>query len=372
MKISAYAALCLFMATLAFGQGCPQGQVFLKNDNLPANPSGATAVSVVPGLCEGEAIGCVFDVSAIGAVVQVDLAAVGFFNAAGANGIQAAANLQIYDGITWSGGIPTLGPQVFDFATSAGASIGVTSHAINTQDISGFNVTVSSGKLVVAWPMDFNPNGTCPTGYQTNFGTDNPAFTFTCTTPPQKNLIMIQGQGWRDAATANVGGIPLCPIFYNGNWVIRACVHDVTPVNPLSIAFLPSSSTFAGGLTLVRFVGQPADGGKIYIPLVSCTLGTTPIPSTTLALPILIDVCTSYQLNDPSSASVFALAPPGQQFGFLLSGGPQIGTASGTVTIPVNVVAPPAGIPLYFAWVLVNPAGGVIEGVSPAAALTIF
>lgn len=366
MKRSMIAAfLVAVSATMAIAQGCAPATTFLKNDNLPAVPSGPLAVSVIPGLCEGEAIGAIFDVSSIGSVVRIDNAAVGYFNNAGANGIQAAVNLQIYDGVTFSGTTPVLGPLVFDFGVATNASVGVTSTAINVVDISSFNVNVTSGKMVVVWEMDFNVlGGTCATGYTTNFGTDNPSLTSVCTTPSQKNLVRITGQGWRDVRFATVSGFPLCPFFINGNWVIRACARDVTPVNPLTINFFPSAATTAGGLTLVQFVGTPADGGKIYIPVISCTLGSTPIPGTTLSLPFLIDVCSNYYLND-LTFSVFALTPPPNKFGFLLPNG----TASGTVSIPLNVVAPPGGIPIHFCWALLN--GPTIEGISQLKTLTI-
>ena len=45
-------------------QACASGQTLLKNDVLPVNP-GMQSVSVITGLCEGEAAGCVFDFTSI-------------------------------------------------------------------------------------------------------------------------------------------------------------------------------------------------------------------------------------------------------------------------------------------------------------------
>ncbi|HET6202751.1 MAG TPA: hypothetical protein VFI25_08110 [Planctomycetota bacterium] len=145
---------------LASAQGCPPGQTFLKSDNLPAVPGGFSTVSVIPGLCEGEACGAVFDVSSLGPQVRVQSAAVGYVNAGGANGIQASVDLEFFDGITWSGTIPVLGPSHFRWSTATGSSIGVTSSGINiSPPLSTYNITATSGKLVCAWWMDFNPQG---------------------------------------------------------------------------------------------------------------------------------------------------------------------------------------------------------------------
>ena len=117
----------------------------------------------------------------------------------------AAVNLTIYDGISWAGGIPTLGPEVFDYAAATTNLIGVTSSAINTIDVSAFDIQITSGKLVVAWWMDTNPNGSCAQGHPANFATDYPTGNANCNVT-QKNLLYILGQGWRDAATATVQG----------------------------------------------------------------------------------------------------------------------------------------------------------------------
>jgi hypothetical protein len=218
-----FVSFAFFLAPVLHAQTCAPGQTFFKNDVLPANP-GQSSVSVIQGLCEGEACGCVFDVSSVGSQVKVESAAVGYMQAGGVNGTQALVNLQIYDGVTFPGGVPQLGPLVFDFEAATQGDIGVTSSAINTVDLSGFDITVTSGKLVIAWVMEFNPIGTCAAGYAANFATDYPSGLANCNVH-QKNLIDLQGQGWQDASTATVSGFPLCPIYYAGNWLIRACVQ---------------------------------------------------------------------------------------------------------------------------------------------------
>jgi hypothetical protein len=204
-------------------QSCAGGQSFFKNDVLPANP-GQQAVSVIQGLCEGEAAGCVFNVTAVGTTVKVKSAAIGYVQAGGVNGTPAAVNLKIYDGITFPGGIPALGPQVFDFSSATGGLIGVTSSGINSIDLSQFDIPITSGKAVITWWMEIQTVGSCAQGHPANFATDYPTGAANCNVQ-QKNLIYILGQGWRDASTASVQGFTLCPLYYAGNWLIRACME---------------------------------------------------------------------------------------------------------------------------------------------------
>jgi len=213
----------------AHAQGCAvNSQIFLKNDNLPVLP-GTQPVSIIPGLCEGEAMGCVFDVSGqqFSSEVKVNSVSGAFINPANVAGITAIVDLEIYDGITWVGTTPVLGPKVFDFENDAGANIQFGSSGVNTVDISNFDVRISSGQLVVAWFLELTQSsGSCATGYTTNFATDNNLSPCAAPCGPiRKNLIFIQGQGWRDPMTATVSGFPLCSCFYAGNWIIRACVE---------------------------------------------------------------------------------------------------------------------------------------------------
>ncbi len=215
---------------------------FFKNDNLPQVPSGSETVAVIRGLCDGEAAGCVLDVSGLGSPVQINKASVGYMNVAGAVGITAAANLVIYDGISWAGGLPSFGPEVFDFEQVTGASIQLTSSAINEIDISAFNVIVSSGQAVVTWEMQFNTGGNCASGYQTNFATDYSGGGGGCS-PAEKNLIYIQGQGWRDVTKAKVLFLNLCPLYVAGNWLMRICAEGSGPVGPVNYCTAGTSAS---------------------------------------------------------------------------------------------------------------------------------
>jgi hypothetical protein len=236
-----FVSLAMFVAPALHAQTCATGQTFFKNDVLPANP-GSAAVSVIQGLCEGEACGCVFDVSSVGPVVKLKSAAVGYVQAGGVNGTQALVNLKVYDGITWVSGIPQLGNEVFDFENATAGSIGVTSSGINTVDLINFDIPIASGKMVITWWMDFNPVGDCQNGYPADFATDYPSGSANCGTH-QKNLIYIQGTGWRDPTTYSIGPFALCPNYYAGNWLIRACVEAGGP----TVAFCFGDGTLATG-----------------------------------------------------------------------------------------------------------------------------
>jgi hypothetical protein len=70
------------------------------------------------------------DVSSVATDVKVESVAVGFIQAGGGSGAQAAVNLKVYDGITFPGGIPTFGALALDFETATGSSIAVTSSGV--------------------------------------------------------------------------------------------------------------------------------------------------------------------------------------------------------------------------------------------------
>lgn len=229
MRLAVFAGIALLAAsTTAFSQVC--GDNYWSNDILPViPPSDPVSISLIPGLCEGEAAAQVFTIPGGTPQQRIDTVSVGFADQFGAGTFTATANIEIYDGVTFTGGIPTLGPKIFDLNADTGASFQLTSGGINTADLLAENIVVTggtSGKFVVAWRMNINPNGNCANGYTATFFTDNSSAGFVCNTTPQTSLIDIQGQGWRDASTATIQGFPLCPFAFNGNWVIRACTID--------------------------------------------------------------------------------------------------------------------------------------------------
>jgi hypothetical protein len=216
----------------SLAQNCASGShTFWKNDILPQNPSSLATISVIPGLCEGEAAGSVFTLAGGSGPQKVEKVAVGFGAAGGTGGFVALANIEVYDGITWAGNVPVLGTKVFDYEGQFSTSAQLVSTGINEVDLSGFNIVVGNGTtaFVVVFRMGFNPNGSCAGGYTANFFTDNSSIFGGCNTLEKKNVMFVQGQGWVDPKFATVSGFPLCPLFFNGNWAIRACTSPVAP-----------------------------------------------------------------------------------------------------------------------------------------------
>lgn len=320
-------ALAAFSAVTG-AQLCSGGETFWKNDNLDDVPGGILPVAFPQGLCEGEAGAAIFDLTGL-PNQNIEDVTVGFASAFG--GLTAAVNIEIYDGVTFSGGIPTLGPKVFDLEEDFDTSLEVASTALNTFDLAGIPVEVGnhpSKKFVIAYRISFNFNGNCASGYSANLMIEGNG----CS-PQQKNLIFIQGQGWRDATTATIGPIGLCPLFWKGNWVIRACTSSTSePVCQPDLGFGgPGASVLSacgdplgtGGSATLLLENAPAftpvllfyGGQENPFPLLGGTL--VPVPylafetlatdiSGSLALPldidppIPVDVYVQYMIWDPS------------------------------------------------------------------------
>ncbi len=243
------AALTLLAAALP-AQLCPSGSdTFWKNDNLPQNPSGPLSVSVIPGLCEGEAAGTYFQMPGGMGTQRIKQVSVGFGHQFGGAGFQALVNVEIYQGnVTFNAnGTAVLGTKIFDLVDTAGQEAQIASTAINTIDMTPYNVQVSTN-FVVAIRMNFNLSFPgCPgSGAPANFFTDN-AGAGQC--PQGKNLLYELSAGWVDPA--KWGPLPpilvLCPSAYAGNWVIRACTEPAGGVG---------SWTNVGGGTVGSF-GPP-------------------------------------------------------------------------------------------------------------------
>jgi hypothetical protein len=334
----------------ASAQSCSANQVLMKNDNLAAIltfPWPATAVTTL-GL--GEAAACIFDVSTVSPVVRVSSAAVAFINGFGTSGIQAPANLEIYDGLAWSGTIPILGPKVFDYAVATGGPVTLTTNMINVTDLSGFGVQVCSGKLVVAWRLLARNLGA------TNIPVDcTSGGGFSCnltTTVPMKNLVFHTATGsWRDVTATIHGGLPFCPFFYCGNWQIRACVEPTAFVDTISLSGSPISSPGVGGV-LFQFPSHP---NKAYVG--GAAFSVSPgIPTPIGVVPLADDALLAISLVTPSIFSNFA----GQL--------DASGTASGTIIVPGGV--PP--LTAYVAAVAWDPGSSQILAISNAAAFGVW
>jgi hypothetical protein len=242
-------------------QGCPGPGTFWKRDALPIAPSGLTGVSVIQGLCPGESAGVVFEMPANMPPQRITQVIAPWGAAFGVGGFLAALDVEIYDGVSFSGAAAVMGTRVFSLTQAATSNLQVQSHALNTMDTTPYNIIVGVApptgspavrRFAVCFRVDLNlhPTGSCATGYPANFFTDNAQSPgIQCNpviTPQRTSLIEIQGQGWRDAAQATVTGVPLCPWYYSGIWCIRACSEDAFPAYYNTVAAgcpssLPSS-----------------------------------------------------------------------------------------------------------------------------------
>lgn len=295
----------------AAAQVCPDpaNDNFWKNDSLPQVPSGLTTVAVIPGVCDGEAIGTQFFLGSGTAPQLIKQVAVPFGEQFGTPGFQALVNIEIYERRPGDPPYPDPGTKVFDLNVDANLDAQISSHGINTIDMSPYGVVVEYDFSVVC-RANFNVSfpGCPPLGAQANFFTDNGP----CT--PGVNYLDIAGQGWSDPATAFVSGFPLCPIFYTGNWVIRACTEDSgTPAsatvrngvgaNPLWFASLTDPEI---GTTWISSVDVVAAGASF-----SFLAATTAAPIGGVFLPqgeLLIDI--SQPLVAPVNVAAGAHAIP--------------------------------------------------------------
>ncbi len=255
----------LAVALLAGGvaaQACSPGDILLKNDQLAAIPGGTPPVAILPGLCDGEAA---MSVLTAPGPVDVRKVSVMFGAQLGTNGVIAAVDVEIYDGATVNGqGLWTLGPRVFQLS-STGSNLQIQTHAINEFTLPA-PVRCNSGKVVVGWRMVLNgASGSCSSGYTANFCCD---FGSTCTAG--RNILDALGVGPVDPATYQGFGVPLCPIYFRGDWIIRACV---TP----SISVNWTGSPTPGGAVLLNLMA-PGHAGEYYLTMLS--LGTQPGLST--------------------------------------------------------------------------------------------
>lgn len=345
-------ALALPLAATPQAQNCPAGASLFKNDILPDVPAGQTSISIIPGLCEGEAAGTVFTLPPGSNPQKLSTVAVGFGSNGGVQGNQAVVNVEIYDGVTFNGQSASLGPKVFDYEQDVGGNLQVTSTGLNTFDLSAFNVVVGGGaqqsKFVVAFRMLINPNGNCTTGFPSNFFTDNsqPGL-FGCDpliTPVGVNLMDVQGAGWVDPALYTQTGIQICPLFYSGNWVIRACGEDAAPANPLQVA-VSGSPAPPGGFINLTFQA-PGFNGVPYVAAAS--LGTSPGTPVVSGSPPVADVV---PLN-PDALFFLSLNTPSTFFGFSGLIGPT-GTAPGILFLPND--ASLSGLSFFVGFVALPP-----------------
>lgn len=280
LAASAFLATAFF-ATPANAQQCPgPGDQFYKNDAFPDVPAGALPIGLVTGLCPGEGAAAVFDI--VGGPQTLSL--VGIPYGSPLPGSDAVVNIQVFDNVTFAGGVPDMSNKVFDLAVDAGINVQVPVGGISTFDMTPYSVEVSGPRFAVAVIMEFNPNGSCTGGYTANFFTD------ATVCQSEKSLIFIQGQGWEDSITANVMGIPLCPFFFSGSWAIRACTTE-SPAAMLNHSCFQTTPHYQGGIvdllpstaasdpmgTGVQIEAQNGPSGEFGFFLVS-SVGTSVTP----------------------------------------------------------------------------------------------
>ena len=361
-------------------QGCPGPGTFWKRDTLPVTPSSLTGVSVIQGLCEGESAGVVFEMPATMPVQRLTQVVAPWGAALGVGGFQAALDVEIYDGVSFSGANVNMGTLVFSLSSQATANMQVQSHGLNTLDTSTYNIIVGAApatgnppvrRFAVCFRVDLNlhPTGTCATGYPANFFTDNsqqPTFPFTCNnviTPQRTSIIEIQGQGWRDAALATVTGVQLCPLYYSGIWCIRACSEDAFPAYYNTVAagcasslppaqLLPATLPRIGTTMFVIVNNMPVNIGlmltgtsNVVSPLGPLPLDMTPFGITGCFLRASPDLLTtliggggtaSYSLAIPNSNSVLGTQLWQQPFVFDPPLNPFGGTLGNTAALQVG------------------------------------
>lgn len=235
-------AIAFALAPAAPAQTCGGTTTFWQRDTLPADPTSIpTGVSVIQGINEGESAGVVFELPA-GMPPQVLTRVVAPWGAAfGASGFQALLDVEVYDGVSFSGATVNMGQRVFQLSTTAAQNLSAQSHGLNTLDVTPYGIVVGGQppvngvrRFAVCFRVDVNlhPTGSNQTGWPASFFTDNASLQFTCNpsvTPTGTSILEIAGQGWRDAALATVQGVPLCPLFFSGVFAIRACTEDAFP-----------------------------------------------------------------------------------------------------------------------------------------------
>lgn len=244
-RVSFAVLVGLGVASTAAAQACPGTSTSWKRDNLPLVP-GLAPVGLVQGVCEGEAVAVVFEMPAGMSAQKVLQVTAPWGGTGGTIGFQAQLDVEIYDGVSFTGGVPNMGTLVWSLG-STGAGMLVESHGLNSLDVSSYDIVVGLApatgtppvrRFAVCFRVDINaaPGGSCASGYSGNFFTDAQASFGTCLTPLRTSLIQELTQGWRDMATLTIGGFPACPFAFNGTWAIRACTTDAFPASYTTIA----------------------------------------------------------------------------------------------------------------------------------------
>ena len=374
-RMAQFLALAVFvLAATAKGQSCQPGEILLKNDNLPNVPTGATPVGFIPGVCDsqpvtvgllqgcfpggqitpahGEGILCVFDISQWQSV-EVKLASVMAAHATGSPGVTFIVNLEFYDGLVAVPGGFVLGNQLFDLAAATGNNAQLTTHALNTIDVSPYSIIHSGPTLVMLVRMEFNLNGNCASIFGASAG-----FASDLATPTLSGKNYIDGidicTGASSPTLLDMATVP--PSVYRGNWILRACIVPGASTNPLSVNFIPTNTISSGNTAIVNFAANPSFAGDSYFGAPSLTLAP---PGSPTPFPLSDPIFSAFLAGDPAITSLFI------NFSGVL---PPSGTGTGLINLPL---LPPSVLPisLHVAFGTVGIAG--LTGISGPSTLTI-
>lgn len=117
------------------------------------------------------------------------------------------------------------------------------------------------------------------------------------------------------------------------------------------VTYIPTNVVSPGSAISVSF-DSPPHANQTYIPFVSCSYGQTPVPNTTLFLPVAADSCFSAYFGDPTSLFIFILGQPGSYFGTLDGSG----HASGVIAMP-TWISPGFSLPMIVGFLTADPGG---------------
>ena len=224
------AAAAVLMTPALSAQLCPDAtDTFWKHDTVADDAPGNLPVgsAVITPFCNDEAAGSYFQLAPGSAPQFLKQVSVGYGHIAAAPLFQAVLNIEIYEGTVNFNPGSTVGmpPKVFDLQQDHGLTFNVTSTGISAYDLSQYNIVLEDN-FVVAFRMLQNVSFPgCPSagvGSDANLLTDGPGF---C--EPGKSLLDERNTGWVDPADWQFAPLQtICPTFYAGNWVIRACTTD--------------------------------------------------------------------------------------------------------------------------------------------------
>ncbi len=328
----------------AAAQGCPGAGTFWKRDTLPIVPSGLASVGVVAGMCEGESAGVVFEMPANMSAQRITQVVAPWGSASGIPGLTAALDLEVWDGVSFSGASVNMGTRVFSLSQNTSGSMQVATHGLNTFDTSPYNIVVGLApptgtpavrRFAITFRIDINTvpdscnGGSVPTSFTSFFTDATSQIGFGCNstiTPQRTSVIEIQGQGWRDPALAQIGIIPLCPNYYRGIFCIRACSEDAFPAYYTTFAngcpsslptsqLIPATLPRIGTTMFVIVNNMPVNSGVMVTGFSDTTsvfgplpLNATPYGATGCTLFVSADVLTT--LVGGGGAATFSLSIP--------------------------------------------------------------